>query len=214
MRRLAWLLPFAIGTFAFFTVVSTARANPSRGEMRFSLDTDLLGIAGVDVKGNGRRGDEETSVFTVGTAVAPVSLGFGWALSEHTLFGGRVGFGFQKNNPEYAPSIRLATFSLTPHFTFLPMGDDTKLYIEVGPILRIQHWQAGRADETSLAGGAGAALGLLVFTSHNASIDIGFFFDATFGEVTRDLGWFGEPEDRDARVLRGGVRLGVSIWGD
>lgn len=201
-RLLTWLTGLAT-----CLLVTSAEAQPSRGDFRFSIDLEVLGIEGVHAELEDTNQETETTIFTVGNAVTPAYLGVGWALSPKTLLGTRIGFGFRKDSDSEA---KATTFSIAPHLTFLPMGNDTKLFIEVGPILRLGHQEAGRREVTGVAGGGGIALGAIIFTSRGASLDVGFFFDATWGEVTSEL-WFLDA-DVDARILRGGVRLGLSLW--
>jgi len=203
---LTWLAGLCVCLMVSMTS-TRAEAQPSRGDFRFSLDLEVLGIAGVSYELENSDQEGDTTLFTVGNAVTPAYFGFGWALSQRALLGARLGFGFQKDSDADA---KATTFSLAPHVTFLPMGDETKLFLELGPILRITHQEAGRTETTGVSGGGGLALGAIVFTSRNASLDVGFFFDATWGEVSSEL-WVFEG-DVDARVLRGGVRLGLSLW--
>jgi len=192
------------------SVTTLAHAQPSEGDFRFSLDVDVIGISGLELEREGGGDEQELSLFTVGNSATPAALGLGWALSSKTVVGARLGFAFRKEDWEGGGTAKATNFLIAPNLTLLPIGDETKLFIELSPILRIGHVSAGESDTTGVSGGAGIALGMLLFTSRGASLDLGFFFDATWGGATYEL--FRIDREYDARVLRGGVRLGLSLW--
>lgn len=200
-----------VSTLGVLWGAASARAEPSRGDLRFSLDVDVIGLYGTKLDVDMGAPTSEISTFAVGNAASPASLGFGWVLGPKSVLGSRLGFAFDKQDAgDFGGKSKLVTFLLAPYLTLMPVGDETKLFFELSPILRVGHAKLSAQETNAVAGGVGVTVGMLVFANSGASVDVGFFFDALWGDATFEV--VGIERDLSARTMRGGVRLGLSIW--
>lgn len=197
---------------------SSAHAQISRGDFRFSIDADVLSIAGIEIDPEGPPGEQEWTVFGLGPnqrgggeiigRPTPLGLGFGWALSPKLLFGVRVGFGLDVIAPDgAADNTRRLGLSLMPGLTFVPVGHKAKLFLSGSPLLQVDRTKRDDQDERTLLGGFSLGIGTLIFVAGSLSVDIGFHFEGRFGN-REDI----NGNEADVRDLRGVVRLGLSLW--
>lgn len=196
-----------------------AEAQLGRGDVRFSIDTDMLSIAGLEIDPDGPAPAHETTVFGIGpnqlggsrylesNIPTPLGLGVGWVLSPKLVLGARLGFGLDIIDNEGRDNTRLLGLSLMPGLTFVPVGDSAKLFLSASPLLQISRRKDENDKERTLLGGFGFGIGTLLFVSSSLSVDLGFHFEGRFGNHERPDGF--ETELRD---LRGLVRLGLSLW--
>jgi hypothetical protein len=199
----------------------TAHAQIGRGDLRLSLDTDMLGIAFVERDPDGPGGEFEATVISVGpnqmggsrawTRVAtPLGFGLGYAISHRTVLGLRTGLGFDVVDAGDDDNVRHLALSLQPGVTFVPIGRHAKLFINLAGLFQVDRVRHEDLRERLMFGGFAAGIGTLIFTSQRGSVDLGFFFEGRFGGHKRK-----EPEpetDEDVRDLRVVVRLGFSLW--
>lgn len=208
-------------SFAFVAVLSgSAQAQIGRGDLRLSLDTDMLGIAFVEIDPDGPAEDEAT-VISVGPnqmggsrawprLATPLGFGLGYAISHRTVLGIRTGIGFDVVDGGDDENFRHLALSLQPGVTFVPIGRHAKLFINLAGLFQVDRVRHDDLRERLMLGGFAAGIGTLIFPSQRGSVDLGFFFEGRFGGFKRK-----EPDpefDYDVRDLRVVVRLGFSLW--
>jgi hypothetical protein len=186
-----------------------AAAQISAGTLRFSVDTDVLSIAGIQTEPDGTNIEQESTVFGFGPnhQSTGLALGFGYALDERMIVGGRVGFGYDVTSVDGVDDrARQLNLALMPSFTFVPMGESTKLYVSGNPIFEVRRTKQGDSKVRTILGGFSVGVGALIFTSSALSFDVGFHFEGRFG------GYDSGRNEGDLRDLRGVVRAGLSLW--
>lgn len=217
IRLARWLALLA----ALVLFATNAEAQVARKVLRFSIETDILSMAGIELKGeNGNERDLNTYgigpnqygglTAQLGARIAPTPLAFGFAygLSSKVLLGLRTGLGVDIIAPDGAEdNTRVLGLSLMPGLTFVPFGQRAKMFLAVSPIFQYGRVKVDEDKTHTLLGGFAFGLGTLVFVARQVSIDIGFHFEGRFGNYEDFDG--GDTEVRD---LRGLVRLGLSLW--
>lgn len=200
----------------------TAHAQLSKGALRVSIDADLLTVAGVEINPDGASPAYDTTVISFGLnqlggshvppGVRPASqLGFGvgWALSRRMVLGVRTGLGLDVIDRDGgADNTRVLSFGVEPGLTFVPLGRRAKLFISLAPLFQANRVKTGRTAGRTLLGGFSTGVGALIFAGGSVSVDLGFHFEGRFGggEVATEL------REYHVRDLRGGLRLGLSLW--
>jgi hypothetical protein len=196
---------------ALFTVSACAhRQHPDPGDVRVSLDAEPIGIYGSHAENKTSGSQQEISVVSAGNAASPGSIGIGWAASPRTVLGARLGVGHSRTSVDEEPDTKLTTLAVAPGITLVRGDSPVRLFVELSPILRIGHSSVGSESSTAVAGGGAIAIGMLLFPVEDASLDLGFFFEGTAGGATYEL--IRLDDSVRLRTLRGGVRLGISIW--
>ena len=199
-----------------------AEAQLDRGDLRLSLDVDMLSMAGIEVDPDGPIGENEYTVFGLGPnqlggarrtlgAPTPLGLGLGWVLTPKIVLGARLGFGLDVEDGDgNDDSTRILGLSLMPGLTFVPVGQKAKLFLQVSPLLQVSRAKTDENKQRYLLGGFGLGIGTFIFVSNTLSVDLGFHFEGRFGGYEFDTR-VGDAEG-DVRDLRGVVRLGLSLW--
>jgi hypothetical protein len=209
---LATLSAVLVGTFA-----TPAEAQLSRGNLRLTVDADMLSIAGVERDPEGA-GESDTTVFGIGPnqeggaqisgRPTPFGLGVGYVLQPKLILGVRFGLGLDVISPDSSDNnTRRLGLSLMPNLTFVPVGKRAKLFLQAAPIFQVSRDKRDTAKERTILGGVGLGIGTFIFITNALSVDLGFHFEAR-------LGGYEDSAGRDTRVrdLRGVFRLGVSLW--
>jgi hypothetical protein len=217
MKTTLFALSFAVVAF----LSGSAHAQIGRGDLRLSLDTDMLGIAFVERDPDGPAGDYEATVISLGPnqmggsrawprLATPLGFGLGYAISSRTVLGVRTGIGFDVVDAGGDDNVRHLALSLQPGVTFVPIGRKAKLFINLAGLFQVDRVRHDDLRQRVLVGGFAAGIGTLIFPSQRGSVDLGFFFEGRFG------GWKQtepDPEvEEDLRDLRVVVRLGFSLW--
>jgi len=207
-------------------LTGSARAQVAPGAFRLSLDTDIIGFAGVHIEPDGPTPNIDATVFSIGPnqlggsrlvrPATPLGLGFGYTVTGRVLFGLRVGLGYDVISYDGGrDDEKLLALSLMPGLTFVPFGREAKLFIQVSPLLQIDRSKQGDRKDRVLLGGMSMGLGVLVFAGNRTSIDLGGFFEGRWGnEKIRDEvgGAVRTNTTADVRDLRGVLRFGLSWW--
>jgi hypothetical protein len=205
---LAWTLP--------------AQAQLSRGDFRFSLDTDVISIAHVTLDPDGAPGDAEYMVYGIGpnqlgashlTQVAsPLGLGLGYVLHPKFVLGIRTGLGFDVVDPDGGgDKERILAVSLMPGLTIVPIGHKAKLFIALAPLFQVNRTKQDDQLSRWLQGGFSTGIGALIFPTSAVSADLGFFFEGRFGNQRVETNGNADTTEH-VTDLRGVVRLGLSLW--
>jgi hypothetical protein len=218
MKRFAILAFYSAAFVALTTgLAAPARAQLSRGNLRLTIDADVLSIASVELDPeNG--GELDTTVFGLGPnqqggslysgRPTPFGLGVGYVLQPKLILGLRFGLGLDVVSPEGSDNnIRRLGLSLMPNLTFVPVGNRAKLFLQVAPIFQVSRDKSDNAKSRTILGGFGLGIGTFIFITNALSVDLGFHFEARFGGTEDNVG-----RDTDVTDLRGLFRLGVSLW--
>jgi len=215
--------------FAFFAVLATAsavltgalaapaQAQLSRGNLRLTIDADVLSIAAIE-RDPEFAGESNTTVFGIGPnqeggslrsgRPTPFGLGVGYVLQPKLILGLRFGLGLDVVSPDSSDNnTRLLGLSLMPNLTFVPVGKRAKLFLQGAPIFQVSRSKSDNAKSRTLLGGFGLGIGTFIFITNALSVDLGFHFEGRFGNEEDALG-----RDTDIKDLRGVIRLGVSLW--
>jgi hypothetical protein len=215
--------------FAIFAVLATAsavlvgalaapaQAQLSRGNLRLTIDADVLSVAGVERDPEGAV-ESHTTVFGVGPnqhggsqlsgRPTPFGLGVGYVLQPKLILGLRFGLGLDVISPDGSDNnTRVLGLSLMPNLTFVPVGKRAKLFLQAAPIFQVSRTKNDNSKERTILGGAGLGIGTFIFITNALSVDLGFHFEGRFGGHEDNAG-----RDMDIKDLRGVVRLGVSLW--
>ncbi len=206
-----------------------AQAQISQGTFRFSLDTDIVSFAGVHIVPASPASDVDVTVLSIGPnqlgasralrPATPLGVGFGYALTRRVLLGVRVGLGYDVLSYDAGgEDVKVLALSVMPGLTFVPLGNDTKLFIQVSPLVQLDRERRGERRDRVLLGGFSLGLGALVFAGSRTSVDIGGFFEGRWGSDRVDTRVGAGPISAnvmstvDVRDLRGIVRFGLSLW--
>lgn len=211
-----WLAPMVLLVLS----ATSAEAQVARGVFRFSIETDILSMAGIELEKNG---DERninaygigpnqfgglTAELATRVAPTPLAFGFGYGLSSKVLLSLRIGLGVDILAHEGAEAnTRVLGLALMPGLTFVPFGQRAKMFMAASPIFQYSRVKVDEDKTHTALGGFSFGLGTLVFVARPLSIDIGFHFEGRFGNY-EDF----DGSDTDVRDLRGVVRLGLSLW--
>jgi hypothetical protein len=204
--------------FGWLATASLATAQIREGDVRLSLDSDMISIAGVEVEDGSPGGESEYMVFGIGPnqlgssrlliPTTPLGLGLGYVVSPKIVLGLRFGFGVDILSRDGADeNEKVLALSLMPGLTFVPIGRSAKLFITLSPLFQVERVSDDDASDRLMRGGFSAGMGTLIGVGGSSTVDLGFFFEGRFGSY--------EPEDGaeiDVRDLRGVVRLGFSLW--
>lgn len=207
----AFVVTMCVGLGSLVAV--PAQAQLSRGNLRLSIDADMLSVAGVHIDGQPHAtvvglGPNQHGGGRLYSGPTPLGLGVGYVLQPNLILGLRFGLGYDVVAPSGAPNnTRILDISLMPGITFVPLGDRTKLFISAAPIFQVGRAKTLDTRDRTLLGGFGLGVGTFIFVTNAVSVDLGFNFEARFGGIERD----GTPH-RDVSDLRGLIRLGVSLW--
>jgi hypothetical protein len=109
-----------------------AEAQLGRGDLRLSLDTDVLAVAAVDIDQD-PGGELDATVISVGPnqlggshlvhAATPLGFGIGYATSSKLVLGLRTGIGADFVDVDGQDDAqRILALSLMPGLTFVPIG--------------------------------------------------------------------------------------------
>lgn len=218
MKRSAFLALFAMAFVALTTgLAAPAQAQLSRGNLRLTIDADVLSIAAVEVDPE-FAGESDTTVFGLGPnqqggslvsgRPTPFGLGVGYVLQSKLILGLRFGLGLDVVSPDGSDNnTRLLGLSLMPNLTFVPIGNRAKLFLQVAPIFQVSRTKTDNNKSRTLLGGVGLGIGTFIFITNALSVDLGFHFEGRFGG-NEDF----QGRDSDITDLRGLVRLGLSLW--
>lgn len=211
------LLSLLLGGIA----ATPAAAQPSRGVMRLSIDTDVLSMASVE-REDAQGQTSQTTVYGIGPnqlggsaaspevllGPTPLGLGLAFGVSGKLLLGIRLGLGVDIVSPDGDSSnVRVLKLGMMPGLTWVPLGGRTKMFLSASPIFQFDRLRVEEDKARTLLGGFGLGVGALIFVARAVSVDLGFHFEGRFGnyENVRD-------EETELRDLRGLVRLGLSVW--
>lgn len=209
---LATVCAVLVGTFA-----TPAQAQLSQGNLRLTIDGDMLSIAGVERQPEGGV-ESKATVFGFGPnqhggsqlsgRPTPLGLGVGYVLQAKLILGLRFGLGLDVISPEGDDNnTRILGLSLMPNATFVPVGKRAKLFLQAAPIFQVSRTKNDNGKERTILGGFGLGIGTFIFVTNALSVDLGFHFEGRFGGTEDRAG-----NDVDVKDLRGVVRLGVSLW--
>jgi hypothetical protein len=207
-----------LALFGCLVSTSVAQAQLRRGDVRLSLDSDMISIAGVEVEVEGQDADS-AMVFGIGPnqlgssrtliATSPLGLGIGYVISPKVVLGVRFGLGVDIISPDGAgENEKVVAISLMPGLTLVPIGRSAKLFIALSPLLQVERIGDDDSHERLLRGGFSTGIGTLIGVGGSSTVDLGFFFEGRFGSFDFD----DDDTDVDVRDLRGVVRLGFSLW--
>jgi hypothetical protein len=215
MNRFAIIIAVAcIGIFS-----ARAEAQLSSGQLRISVDGDVLSIAGVERDPEGPGGESEIMVVGFGpnhvggalfsAAPTPIGIGVDYVLQPRLMLGVRAALGFDVVSPDgNADNTRVLGLSLMPRVTFVPLGNNrAKMFVSGSPILQVDRAKTDDFKERTLLGGFGLGIGALIFFRDRLSADVGFHFEGRFGNYDRE-----NDPDVHVRDLRGVIRVGLSFW--
>jgi len=215
MQRFALLAALAVLSAV---AAAPAAAQLSRGNLRLSIDADMLSIAAVELDPE-PGGEVDTTIFGIGPnqhggsllsgGPTPFGLGVGYVLGPKLVLGLRFGLGLDVVSPEGSENnTRRLGLALMPGLTFVPVGHRAKLFLSASPIFQVSRVKQDNAGSArTLLGGVGLGIGTLIFITNALSVDLGFHFEGRFGNHEPRVG-----PDTDVTDLRGLVRLGVSLW--
>lgn len=214
MNRISILVAVLVGCALWG---GRAEAQLGRGTMRFSLDGDMLSVGGVKRDPDGPGFSSKATVVSFGpnqlgnvragsALPTPIALGFGYVLQPEFILGVRAALGYDVVMPDGAQfNTRYLGLALQPGFTWVPLGNKTKLALSGAPIFQIQRAKTDNSPKDRiLLGGFSLGVGALIFVRNDLSADIGFHFEGRFGNDNNP--------DVHIRDLRGVIRLGVSFW--
>ncbi len=203
----------------------SARAQVTPGTFRLSLDTDVIGFAGVHIEPHSNAPHTDVTVFSLGPnqlggsravrPATPLGLGLAYTVTRRVLFGVRLGLGYDVLSYDGGGDVKVLAVTVMPGLTFVPFGGDAKLFLQVSPLLQIDRSKSGNRTDRVLLAGLSAGLGVLIFSGSRTSIDLGGFFEARFGnsEITEKAGGVARTNTTaDVRDLRGVMRFGLSWW--
>jgi len=193
-------------------IARPAEAQLPRDAWRLSADVDVFSAAGVRVAGNKQHsfgfGPNELGPTRVSGGPTPFGLGVGYVIDPKFLIGVRVGLGYDVyTNDGPGPNTRVLGLSLMPELRFVPLGDKAKLYLAVAPIFQIERTRIDPNTNRNVLGGFGFGVGTFIFVTNSVSVDLGFHFEARFGNYKDDDG-----DKHSLQDLRGVIRLGFSYW--
>jgi hypothetical protein len=208
----------ALTTAALLALYSApAQAQLSRGNLRLTIDSDILSLASIELQPeNGVESDY--TVFGLGPnqqgdsrytgRPTPFGLGVGYVLQPKLILGLRFGLGLDVISADGSTdSVRRLGLSLMPNLTFVPVGHRAKLFLQVAPIFQVARDKTDHTKNRTILGGFGLGIGTFIFITNALSVDLGFHFEGRFGGNENEAG-----RDIDVRDLRGVFRLGVSLW--
>jgi hypothetical protein len=198
-----------------------AEAQLNRGDFRFSLDTDVISIAHVEIDPDGTPGEAEYMVYGIGPSqlgasqvtqpASPLGLNLGYVLHPKFVLNFRLGLGYDVVAPEGGENTRLLAVSLQPGLTIVPLGRKAKLFIALAPLFQVNRTKTDDDLSRWLMGGFSTGIGTLIFPTSACSADLGFFFEGRFGNEKQESGDVSNTTQHVAD-LRGVVRLGLSLW--
>jgi hypothetical protein len=213
---------FALCCALMALFANSAEAQIGRGDLRLSLDTDMLGVAFVNVDPD-TGPDYDATVFSLGPnqlggsrvwpgahVASPIGFGLGYALSHRTVLGVRTGLGFDVIDDDRDGKGRVLALTLQPGVTFVPLGNHAKLFINLAALMQVDRYKDDDNRNRLFMGGFSAGLGTLIFVSQRSSVDLGFHFEGRFGNYqVKDPENDRKVQVRDLRIV---VRLGFSLW--
>lgn len=218
MKRSAFLALFATAFVVLTTgLAAPAQAQLSRGNLRLTVDSDVLSIAAVEVDLE-LGGESRATVFGLGPnqhggsmlsgRPTPLGLGVGYVLQSKLILGLRFGLGVDVVSPDGSDNnTRYLGLSLMPNLTFVPVGNRAKLFLQAAPIFQVSRTKTDDGKSRTILGGVGLGIGTFIFITNALSVDLGFHFEGRFGGFEGAQG-----RDSDITDLRGLVRLGLSLW--
>lgn len=218
MQHLIRFAALAVGMSCVALWATNAQAQLGRGDLRLSLDTDMLAVAKVDVDVD-PGGDTEATVISVGPNqlggsrvvqdATPLGVGIGYTMTPKLVLGLRTGIGADFVDYEGSDdTIRMLAVSLMPGLTWVPLGHKAKLFIAMSALFQVDRIKQDENKDRVMLGGFSTGIGTLIFPTSRFSVDLGFFFEGRFGGREYEP----ERDDEDVRDLRGVVRLGFSLW--
>ncbi|MDB4975198.1 MAG: hypothetical protein JWN48_3539 [Myxococcaceae bacterium] len=214
MRRSA-LFAFVVSLFVGLGSLPAlpAEAQLSKGNLRLSIDDDILSVAGVKVGGGKDTvvgfGPNQLGGSRIIGGPTPLGLGVGYVLDPKILLGVRVGLGYDVIAPDGpGNNTRVLGLSLMPEVTFVPLGQRAKLFFSFAPIFQVGRARTDPRTDRTILGGFGLGVGTFIFVTNALSVDLGFHFEGRFGGTKRDV----DNDSTAVQDLRGLLRLGVSLW--
>lgn len=215
MKPSIFFLVCALGLFA------STRAEAQNGDLRLSLDADMFSVSFVNVEvdtiGNPEAeytiigfGPNQHGSARVVPAPTPVGFGIGYGISNRLVLGLRTGLGLDVIDQDGVDEkVKIFALSLMPGLTFIPLGNKTKLFINLSALFQVNREKQDDRKDRVLLGGFSTGIGALIFPASRFSADLGFFFEGRFGGRE-----FDDPDlpDQDIRDLRALIRLGFSLW--
>jgi hypothetical protein len=198
------------------SLASHAEAQLSEGDLRIWMDADVLAVGVVREKPEGGTRNN-TTVVSVGPnqlgnsrvllATPAVGVGVAYVLKPKWMLGARTGLGFDRVAFDHQADEKRVAFSLMPELTFVPFGDDAKMFLKFSPIAQYNRIKRGSDKAHIFMGCFSVGGGMMWFRGRGTSIDLGAYFEGRFGTLK-------DPSDAKTDVddLRGLLRLSFSLW--
>jgi hypothetical protein len=216
MKKITFTLELVLLASLFAT---RADAQLNSGDVRLSLDTDVVGVAWVKTSPRSGGEDSKTVVGSVGPSqfgasqvglpATPLGLGVGYVLRPKWLLGARAGLGFDVVSVDGHEDKRTyIAWTFMPGITYVPFGDRAKLFVNFSPLLEFVREKQGSSQALRFGGCYSTGAGAFFFMSPAASLDVGFFFEGRFPDIDEKP----SGAKTDVSDLRWLVRLGISLW--
>jgi hypothetical protein len=139
---------------------------------------------------------------------APLGFGAGYVLLPKLLLGARIGLGYDRtSSADDVPSTSYLTWTFMPGITYVPHGEQAKLFLNFSPLLEFTRRKQGDTEQVRFGGCFSLGGGTMLFMSPTSSIDLGLYFEGRFPDI--DEKPQAKTEISDLRWL---LRVGLSLW--
>lgn len=216
MKLLRFVVLCALSTLAV-SLAAPVEAQLSSGDTRIWMDADVFAVGVVREKPEGGTRNN-TTVVSLGPnqlgnsrvvmPTPPVGVGMAYVLKPKWMLGARAGLGFDRVAFDHSADEKRFAFSLMPELTFVPFGEDAKMFLKFSPIAQYNHVKQGDAKSHIFMGCFSVGGGVMWFQRRGSSIDLGAYFEGRFGNFKTDA----SDAKTDVDDLRGVLRLSFSIW--
>jgi len=210
-------------------VPAVSGAQVSKGLLRLSLDTRLIGFTATTVElDESPHTETKLRTFELGLANPEFGMGIGYTVIDGLVIGGRVGLRFSStsNETEDSDELKTRTFGLQilPYleyafnlgkkvvpFVAVVLGYENTFSKDVNADADGEPYYKTVTNQFEFGGGGG----IHIFPAPVVSIDASLFAFGSFGKTvsTLDLG-DGPSNDTDykVRALRIAAYVGFSVW--
>lgn len=209
--------PFLLILVSVMLTGATARAQLREGAVRVSLDADTLSLGWTKLnpeRGPVRKqttvgvGPSQFGASEVGLPSAPIGFGAGYVVLPKLLLGARLGLGYDRTSSAGdIPAASYLTWTFMPGVTYVPRGEQAKLFFNFSPLLELTRRKQGNAQQVRFGGCFSLGGGTMLFVSQTSSIDVGLYFEGRFPDI--DEKPRAKTEISDLRWL---LRVGFSLW--
>lgn len=208
---------FGLSLVALTLTAEPAHAQLRQDTVRLAIDADTLSIGWTKLRpalGPPRKqttigvGPNQFGASEVGLPSAPLGFGAGYVLLPQLLLGARIGLGYDRTSSAGdVPAASYLTWTLMPGITYVPHGEQAKLFFNFSPLLEFTSRKQGDTQQIRFGGCFSLGGGTMLFVSPTSSIDLGIFFEGRFPDI--DEKPKAKTEISDLRWL---LRIGLSLW--